>query len=54
MTDQDGSCINKMSKILLFSKIVLVKSLFLQIFYKKILRDFRIIVYSCPQMSKLS
>ena len=43
-----------MSKFLLFSKIVSVRSLFLQMFCKKMLRDFRIIIFLHSQLSKSS
>jgi len=43
-----------MSKFLLFSKIVLVRSLFLQIFCENIFKIFKIIVLPHPQISKSS
>jgi len=51
---QEGFWINKMSKFLLFFKIVLVRSLFFQTFCEKSFRNFIIIIYFYPQISKLS
>ena len=43
-----------MSKVLLFSNIVLVRSLFLWTFCENTFRDFKIIVLPHPQISKLN
>jgi len=54
MIDQRDSWINRISKSLLFSKIVSVRSLFLQTFCENIFRVFRIIVLPNPQISELN
>ena len=54
MNDQEGYWMKRMSKSLLFFKMVSVRSLFLKTFCENIFKNFKIIVLPHPQMSKLS
>ena len=50
----DGSWMNIMSKFWLISRIVLMRKLFFHTFWENIFRSFKIILWNCLQLNKLS
>jgi len=50
----NGSWMNIMSKFWLTSRIVLIRKLFFHMFWENIFRSFKIILWSCSQLNKLS
>jgi len=50
----DGSWMNMMLKFWLTSRMMLIKKLFFRTFWENIFRSFKIILWSCSQLNKLS
>ena len=50
----NGSWMNMMLKFWLTSRMVLIRKLFFHMFWENIFRSFKIILWSCSQLNKLS